>query len=170
MNKTVRTVASVMIVLLAVVLIVIFATYNSNHDYGREKNQGMHVSGEPILNKNSGEVIKEKNQEEKEHIKEEIISGESPTTSGDIEQPTIFESGEIDTRKPPKKPERKEPPKPSSNDNAIISSRTETSNQEKQEILNEIDDALKGLLDAVGKVKTVDETKLDASLESEVEP
>ena len=35
---------------------------------------------------------------------------------------------------------------------------------------DKIDDALKGLLDAVGKVKTVDETKLDASLESEVEP
>ena len=53
---------------------------------------------------------------------------------------------------------------------AVISSTTETSNQEKQEVLNELDKALQGLLEVVGKVPTVDETKLNASLESEVQP
>ena len=53
----------------------------------------------------------------------------------------------------------------------VITSSSETSNQEKQQILNELDDALQGLLEAVGKVPTVDEEKLDASLkESEVQP
>lgn len=52
----------------------------------------------------------------------------------------------------------------------VITSDINTSNQEKQQVLNELDDALKGLLEVVGKVPTVDENKLDASLESEVQP
>ena len=52
----------------------------------------------------------------------------------------------------------------------VITSSVDTSNQEKQQVLNELDDALKGLLEVVGKVPTVDENKLDASLESEVQP
>ena len=46
----------------------------------------------------------------------------------------------------------------------VISSNIETSNEEKRQVLNELDSALQGLLDAVGKVPTVDEEKLDASL------
>lgn len=52
----------------------------------------------------------------------------------------------------------------------VITSDINTSNQEKQQVLNELDDALQGLLEVVSKVPTVDEQKLDASLESEVQP
>jgi hypothetical protein len=48
----------------------------------------------------------------------------------------------------------------------IISSDNETSNQDKQQVLSEIDDALQGLLEAVGKVPTVDEEKLNKTLEN----
>lgn len=167
MNKNIRTIASVMIVVLAIVLIVIFALYNSNRDTIRSKNNtNMHDSGEPILNDKSGD-IEETNSGE---VIEQAESGEDIVVSGENEIVEEISGEVIEDKKPLRKPERKEPPKPAENDSPVIVSRTDTSNQEKQEILNEIDDALKGLLDAVGKVKTVDESKLDASLESEVEP
>lgn len=50
----------------------------------------------------------------------------------------------------------------------LITSDSQTSNQQKQEILTEIDKALQGLLEAVGKVEVVDEERLDATLNSEV--
>ena len=54
-------------------------------------------------------------------------------------------------------------------ENIIISSELQTSNQQKQEILTEIDKALQGLLEAVGKVEVVDEERLNATLNSEVD-
>lgn len=50
----------------------------------------------------------------------------------------------------------------------MISSSTETSDSEKQKVLNEIDTALQNLLETVGKVQTVDEERLNATLSSEV--
>ena len=61
------------------------------------------------------------------------------------------------------------PSKENNTGKLVISSDPQTSNQEKQEILTEIDVALKGLLEAVGKVEIVDEDKLNASLDSEVD-
>ena len=49
---------------------------------------------------------------------------------------------------------------------SVISSNNETSNQDKQQVLSEIDDALQGLLEAVGKVPTVNEEKLNMTLEN----
>ena len=54
------------------------------------------------------------------------------------------------------------------NNQILITSDSQTSNQQKQEILTEIDKALQGLLEAVGKVEVVDEERLDATLNSEV--
>lgn len=51
----------------------------------------------------------------------------------------------------------------------LITSDSQTSNQQKQEILTEIDKALQGLLEAVGKVEVVDEERLNATLNSEVD-
>lgn len=51
----------------------------------------------------------------------------------------------------------------------IISSEANTSNKEKQEILNEIDNVLDELLTIVDKVQTVDETRLGID-EGEVQP
>ncbi len=59
--------------------------------------------------------------------------------------------------------EENQPPK-----QIVMSSNPETSSQEKQEILSQIDEALQGLLATVSKVETVDETKLDATLNSGV--
>ena len=172
-NKRVRAIASIMIVLLAILLIVIFISYN-NREYRYVRPSNMHVSGDSRVQKKSGDVVKK--------IDEVVESGdEEAELSGEAESDIIVESGEDysgdentgkeeyneeATTKPEKRPGRKNP----SENTPIIVSRTETSNQEKQEVLNEIDDALKDLLDAVGKVKTVDESKLDASLGSEVEP
>ena len=58
---------------------------------------------------------------------------------------------------------------PSEGKDIVISSELQTSNQEKQEILSEIDEALQGLLEVVGKVEIVDEERLDATLDSEVD-
>ncbi len=170
-NKNVRTIASVMIVLLALLLIVIFINYN-NREYNRP--HIMHGSGDIKIQRTSGEAndLAKNEDESGEDIILELSGDydieliESGEDSGEL-----F-SGEIvdEVSKPEKKPAKNKPPKQSSNESSIIVSRTETSNQEKQEVLNEIDDALKGLLEAVGNVKTVDETKLDASLGSEVEP
>ena len=59
-------------------------------------------------------------------------------------------------------------PKEEENNQILITSDSQTSNQQKQEILTEIDKALQGLLEAVGKVEVVDEERLDATLNSEV--
>ena len=162
MNKNVRTIASIMIVLLALLLIVIFFSYNSSRDREYYRNRNVRASGDIFSKVTSGDKI-----DNRIEINE---SGEDIVYSGDEKaDDTVSGDGEPEPKKPPKKSRRDFPATPST-ETTVISSHTETSNQEKQEILNEIDDALKGLLDVVGKVKTVDESKLDASLESEVEP
>ena len=173
-NKKVRTIASIMIVLLALLLIIIFVSYN-NREYRYTKPINMHVSGDSRTESNSGEVV---NTAE---VMGESGDNDGIKDSGEQFEEIIIKSGEdfidedasgeiIYNEEKPPKPKKPRIKNPSPEDSPIIVSRTETSNQEKQEVLNEIDDALKDLLDAVGKVQTVDESKLDASLESEVEP
>ena len=89
------------------------------------------------------------NEIEDAHIvPEEVISGE--TTEIDAQENNAINNNPVES---------------------IISSDTETSNQDKQQVLSEIDSALQGLLEAVGNVPIVDEEKLNKTLESsEVTP
>jgi len=81
-------------------------------------------------------------------VPEEVISGE--TTEIDAQENNAINNNPVES---------------------IISSDTETSNQDKQQVLSEIDSALQGLLEAVGNVPIVDEEKLNKTLESsEVTP
>ena len=81
-------------------------------------------------------------------VPEEVISGE--TTEIDVKENDALNNNPVES---------------------IISSDTETSNQDKQQVLSEIDSALQGLLEAVGNVPIVDEEKLNKTLESsEVTP
>ena len=107
-----------------------------------------HKESEPATEEPMGEISEPKIEE----IKEKPIVSETPLPDNIINVST------------PKKDETKE-------QDSVIVSDVETSNEEKRQVLNELDSTLQGLLEAVGKVPTVDEEKLDASLiESEVAP
>lgn len=184
MNKTIQAIASVMIILLLVALIWIFLSYYRQNDVidavsYSSGNSNVSTPGIP-----NNEYISNKEEKydydnliesiqnmsgEKESItnKEEyLISGEQLSeikSSGDNEQ--TLEN--IVQNPKPQIEEQVNQCEP--NNQGLISSTSETSNEEKQEVLTEIDEALKGLLEAVGKVEIVDEKRLDASLNSEVE-
>lgn len=186
MNKTIQAVASVMIILLLVALIWIFLSYYGQNDVidtisyssgnsdvstpGIPNTEYISNSEEKYDYDNLIESIQnmsgEKETTNNEEIKEPVISGEQLPgikSSGDNEE--ILENIVQNPRPQIKDSENQREP----NNQGIISSTSETSNEEKQEVLTEIDEALKGLLEAVGKVEIVDEKRLDASLNSEVE-
>lgn len=161
-KKNIMTIASIMIVILALLLVVIFINYNQPLE--NTKSPTILSSGEAKKPQINNELdVSNNNDSGESNI--EIITQSGETTSGEIEADDKVEEKEEPIKNEPKKTDFG-----TLSEASIISSQTETSNQEKQQILNEIDDALQGLLDAVGKVQTVDEAKLDASLESEVEP
>ena len=179
MNNKIMKITAILIVLLSIALIVLFVGYFLNRridDKVTNNNRVSQVSGDKskvqeaphesgektIL---SGEVLPDdpltiiENSGEKVSIPSDETNNENPQdrekehVENNTSMPnTIIEIVDNNTPEP------------------IISSNTETSNQEKQQVLDEIDSALQGLLEAVGKVPTVDESKLDASLESEVQP
>ena len=189
MNKKIMSIITILIILLSIVLAVVFIDYLISHrpsnvktpykpvsqvsgektndivpvatPSGEEKKESGEIGGEVALVPPT-EVLNETKPlpDEKETVVklEETEPVKEPTQQVVDEKEntfipnTIIEIGDNKTQEP------------------IISSSTETSNQEKQEVLNELDSALQGLLEAVGKVPTVDEQKLDASLGSEVQP
>lgn len=164
MNKVIQTIATVMIVLLLAALIWVFLSYFEEDnviDTITFSSGDESVSTPGIPNENyiiPNQVTEGENHQEEYTSGNEMKSGdETSENSGDTRSEipndtTDLPEGkrEIDTQ-------------------ILISSSPETSNEEKQEVLNEIDKALKGLLEAVGKVEVVDETRLDATLNSEVE-
>ena len=77
--------------------------------------------------------------------------------SGEVET-IISESGEINSESLKNNIEIKKDEDKSSQ--VIITSEGSISNKEKRQILNELDDTLMDLLDAVDKVQTVDESRL----------
>ena len=80
------------------------------------------------------------------------------TESGEINSESLMSNAEINDDK---KSEDK-------SSQVIITSESTISNREKREILNELDDTLMDLLDAVNSVQTVDESRLITE-ESEVQ-
>lgn len=168
MNNNIKIIASAMLFILFVVLIVIFCSYLGSRNVSDEKTveKDSHISGEhPKENKNE-EIIESDSGEstivsgDTEILELHVSSGENETDNIKIEEPIIGNSESNQSILPNtiveiKKEEPKEP---------VISSNVDTSNEEKRQVLNELDTALQGLLEAVGKVPTVNEEKLDASL------
>lgn len=171
MNNKIMKISAILIVILSIALIVLFIDYflrrninntSSEHpsqvsgDINKTDNnkEPTNISGDTI-ELNSGEYIS--GDETNNLIDENNSNSQKDQTSNDKTQSVMFPNTIIDVVD-------NNSPEP------VISSNTETSNQEKQQVLDEIDSALQGLLEAVGKVPTVDESKLDASLGSEVQP
>ncbi len=190
MQSTLFKITTVMIIILFLILVSMFIGYFLR-DEETKPVVTPRASGEQVSTKAPKET---KNNSGEINIDEKLSSGEATLIVTPSVAPTINP-----TAKPTAKPDDKTNPKPtvkidetiipenvtepqSGNteiDNkekepiapeTVITSTAETSNQEKQQVLNELDEALQGLLDVVSKVPTVDESKLDASLGSEVQP
>lgn len=174
MNRMIKVVATAMIILSLVMLISVFIMYYYTHEntntitFFEEPSNGL---TQTIPNHDYITSTQQPSTNLVQSIREESGKPEYPVAepSGDstLENPT---SGDVEPGKNPSenisepKVVSVQPP-----ESMVISSNEETSNAEKQQVLSEIDQALKGLLDVVGKVETVDEERLDATLEREVE-
>lgn len=177
MNKVMKAITTIMIVILLITLIWVFLAYyrgntlpvflsgDSNSDVSALNipNNNTSTSGnEGIIDS----IIKDNLQEidNKPNKSGDTISGDSGDVSGDVidNNQTDNSSGETIPNTIIDIPTEQNP------EDVVISSNTETSDVDKQKVLSEIDDALQKLLETVGKVQTVDESKLDASLNSEV--
>ena len=175
MNNLIKGIASAMIVILIVLLIWIFLAYYRSSIFVDAIVFSSGDSNVSTQNIPSGEYVSEAKKDIESGLIESIIKDKDSkaNTSGDTKN-----SLEIDDKKEPVDEEIKNTPdiiielpaqkEENQNEQIMISSNSETSNQEKQEILSEIDEALQGLLEAVRKVETVDEDRLDATLDSEV--
>ena len=165
MQKFIQPIATIMIVLLLVVLVWIFLGYYKGYE-NVETMQGVSSGDIYVSNSNS------QGNENKE--RENIVSSIISTPSGD-NQAENNNGQNSNSNSSENNGQNTIPnvtiylPEDSQKPTEIISSNTETSSQEKQEVLSEIDEALKDLLEAVGKVEIVDEARLDATLEQGVE-
>ena len=189
MNKNLKFITLVMIIILIIALLVIAATYFSRRRITDTKTPYvLNNSGESTQVKikpsvASGDFVEISSTSEGEHLPKELTSsGEEDIDEPQIDVPkittdiklegsdgniTISSGNDGHENEIVNNTEVSTTP----NTEPIIISTTEASNQEKQQILDELDDALQGLLEAVGKVPTVDEDRLNASLqESEVQP
>ncbi len=131
---------------------------------------------ESIIN-NSPENIESGNKEIYTNSGDKVISGDTgnnlnsgdKSVSGEINDNVKNNEDSVDNKSGEELPNAIiEIPEEESNQ-ILITSDSQTSNQQKQEILTEIDKALQGLLEAVGKVEVVDEERLNATLNSEVD-
>lgn len=195
-NKNIFRITTIMIIILTLILVAIFINYLSKSgDIINMQNSNTHTSGEkaPKTNNNSskentvkeisgettsGELEAESSTNEQEEQPKDSIDAKQEEEEGNKSEPeqsvaNLQENSEHEAESGNELSNNISSVKIDFKDasqDPVITSSTETSNQEKQQVLNEIDDALQGLLEAVRKVPTVDESKLDASLESEVQP
>lgn len=181
MNKMLQAITTVMIILLLVILIWIFISYYKDADTintiaSLSGNTSVSTPGIP----NKDYMSEGKKQYDYDNLIESIqsmsgegskknetsIKNENELSGESNSEENIYESGNKMIENIDDQIENQDE-RP--DNQLVIVSDPETSNEEKQEVLTEIDEALKGLLEAVGKVEIVDETRLDASLNSEVE-
>ncbi len=120
-------------------------------------NTNLKLPVESVINENeSGDVLSGDIESGEQYIKSgdnnfnEVSSGES-----EIEK-VIAESNPVISSQPPTTP-------------IIISSESTMTDEEKKEILTDLDNTLKELLEVVDKVQTVDETRLITEQEGEVQ-
>lgn len=188
MNKIVKAVASFMIVILIIALVYILISYYEKNEIINtnvstlmipsgeyminEKHTGNESLIESIIKGSSGNSNNESSKDNNLYKSGDTLNEETPYTSGEnMGNEQSYESNQTQHNSGDNIPNvivEVTEPKDSSNQ-LVITSDSETSNQEKQQILTEIDEALKGLLEAVGKVETVDEERLNTTLDSEVD-
>lgn len=150
MKANFKIISTVLIILLVCILIGIVINYY---------NTPVKVSNVNINLINSGDNLK--TNQNMPIISKEKVSGEVETI--------ISDSGEINSESLKNNFEIKDIKKNDDKSNqVIITSEGTISNREKREILNELDNTLMDLLDAVNKVQTVDESRLITE-ESEVQ-
>lgn len=147
MNKMFQTITSVLIIVLLFLLMWVFISYYTSPVETRETNFTINNNvPSPDIQIPITSDIDNQNQLEKSSTDGEEITKQTPQTVTD----TINE----------KNPET----------SVIISSSPNTSNAEKQQVLNEIDEALSELLLVVDSVRVVDETRLGIEEGVEVQP
>lgn len=196
MNKVIKFVTSIMIVVLIMTLIGIFLSYYKNNE---NINTIVYPSGDLVVSHpntsgdyfSSGskdhqgliESIIQKSGDNQKNDNHENNNQEPSNQEPNDQEPNGQEPNNSKTENPGNVNDKTQTSEdnmpstvieiPNEEDNEVdgqllISSDPETSNQQKQEILTEIDTALQGLLEAVSKVETVDENRLNATLNSEV--
>lgn len=193
MQSTLFKIATVMIIILFLILVSMFVGYflrdedvkpiptprvsgeqvstkapkETKNKSGEKAINGKSNSGEativdiPVVSPSSAPTLKPTTKPEEKTTPKPTIKAQETLAPENTENVISSQSGNTEISNIEK--EQKAP-------EAVITSTAETSNQEKQQVLNELDEALQGLLDVVSKVPTVDESKLDASLGSEVQP
>ena len=181
MNKVIKAIATSMIVILIVALVGIFLSYYKDNEATDTFIFESGNSNVSTLNIPSGEYInnvKRIDISNNEGLIESIIKDSTESNLEDIKNQ---ESNDNNSQNPENINNNNSgdtipytiidiPDNSKADSNQfVISSNSQTSNQEKQEVLDEIDKALQGLLEAVGKVEIVDETRLEATLNSEVD-
>lgn len=142
MKANFRIVSTALIIVLVVILVGIVIYYYNTPIKVINTEINLTNSGDALnTNHNIPIIIDEKN-------------------SGEVET-IISESGEINSESLKNNIETNEVKKDEDKSSqVIITSESTISNKEKREILNELDDTLMDLLDAVNKVQTVDESRL----------
>ena len=152
MKANFRIISTVLIIVLVVILIGIVIYYY---------NMPIKVINTEINNVNSKDAVNT-------NLNTPIIVN-NEKDSGEIRRTIITESGEINSESLKNNIEIKDVKKSEDKSSqVIITSESTISNREKREILNELDDTLMDLLDAVNSVQTVDESRLITE-ESEVQ-
>lgn len=144
MNKMFQTITSILIIILLFLLMWVFISYYTSPTETKESNFTTNVNiPSPKV---QIPIIDSENQlEPSSTIGEEKVEQPSQTVTDGIKE---------------KNPET----------SVIISSNPNTSNAEKQQVLNEIDEALSELLLVVDSVTVVDETRLGIEEGVEVQP
>ncbi len=144
MNKMFQTITSILIIILLFLLMWVFISYYTSPTETKESN--FTTNANIPSPKVQIPIIDSENQlEPSSTIGEEKVEQPSQTVTDGIKE---------------KNPET----------SVIISSNPNTSNAEKQQVLNEIDEALSELLLVVDSVTVVDETRLGIEEGVEVQP
>lgn len=146
MNKTFQTITSILIILLLFLLMWVFISYYTSPVEPKEVsfNVNTNIPSPGIQVPANPDLI------------DQSLPHESLTKADEKNQSTPTVTDIIKETEPESK--------------VIISSNSETSNAEKQQVLNEIDEALSELLLVVDSVTVVDETRLGIDEGVEVQP
>ncbi|MBR4110833.1 MAG: hypothetical protein IKK43_04010 [Clostridia bacterium] len=156
MNKTFQTVTSILIIILLFLLVWIFVSY-----YTEPSSTNII---EPVINDNNNvqppidkENLDINKQDDKLSSDDQPQQDDNPDVNVEIDTPitTVVDKIEESINK--------------EGSSVIISSDTNTSNAEKQQVLTELDEALSELLVVVDSVTIVDETRLGIDEEVEVQ-
>ena len=155
MNGIFKVISTILMVALICFLVWFLVSYYSQGSYQTPKNEI--TVNTPIMNDEEKNVpVTNNDEQDSDEQNNSIINAEDEEIID-----SIIEKNEEDKKNNESMSSRNKP--------FFLSTSEKISNDEKQEVLNEIDKALMDLLQVVDKVKPVDETRLGID-ESEVQP